>query len=265
MQPVPTLDHSGLELEFEDDFDAPTLDPDRWIPHYLPHWSTPDRTAARYDIRDGVLRLRIDSDTPPWCPELDGDLRVSSFQTGSLSGPLGSKIGQHRFSPDAVVRTPQPMRALVTPRYGLVETRLRAIADPRVMVALWMIGLEDTPERSSEICVAEIFGRDVRRDRARIGMGVHPWADPAITEDFVQEDLAIDVLDWHTYAADWTPERVAWYVDDRLARVVEQSPAYPQQLMLGIYEFPIEGDERPAADYPKAFEIDFVRVSQRRR
>jgi len=54
--------------------------------------------------------------------------------------------------------------------------------DPRAMVALWMIGLEDEPERSSEICVAEIFGRTVGPDSARIGMGVHPFGDPAIAD-----------------------------------------------------------------------------------
>jgi hypothetical protein len=265
MQPVPTLDHSGFELEFEDDFDAPALDPESWIPHYLPHWSTPDRTAARYDIRDGVLRLRIDADTPPWCPELDGDLRVSSIQTGSFSGPLGSKIGQHRFSPDAVVQTPQPMRALVTPRYGLVEARLRALADPRVMVALWMIGLEEAPERSGEILLAEIFGRDVLTDRAPIGMGVRAWADPTMHDDIVAEEITVDVRDWHTYSADWTPDGVAFYVDDQLVRAVDQSPSYPLLLLLNIYEFPVAGDQRPAADYPKVFEVDWVRISQRRR
>ena len=28
------------------------------------------------------------------------------------------------------------------------------------MVALWLIGYEDEPDRSGEICVCEIFGRD---------------------------------------------------------------------------------------------------------
>ena len=265
MQPAPTLDRSQFELEFGDDFDSPTLDPGRWIPHYLPHWSTPDRTAARYDIRDGVLRLRIDTDTPPWCPELDGELRVSSIQTGTFSGPLGSPIGQHRYSPDVVVRTPQPMQALVAPRYGLVETRLRALADPRAMVALWMIGLEDVPERSGEILLAEIFGRDVLPDRARVGMGVRAWADPTIRDDVVAEEIAIDVRDWHTYSADWTPDGVAFYVDDRLVRAVDQLPAYPVMLLLNIYEFPVDDDQRSAADYPKACEVDWVRISQRRR
>ena len=88
-----TLDRSGFEVAFEDDFDRPTLDETRWLPHYLPHWSTPDRTATRYEIRDGVLRLLIEADHAPWCPELDGDLRVSSLQTGVFAGPVGSKVG----------------------------------------------------------------------------------------------------------------------------------------------------------------------------
>jgi hypothetical protein len=67
----------------------------------------------------------------PWCPEFDGEVRVSSLQTGVFSGPRGSAIGQHRFSPDAVVREEQEERRLYTPLYGIVETRLRAIDDPR--------------------------------------------------------------------------------------------------------------------------------------
>jgi hypothetical protein len=266
MQPGPaqTLDRTGFEVEFEDDFDRPTLDATRWLPHYLPHWSTPDRTAARYEMRDGVLRLLIEADQAPWCPELDGDLRVSSLQTGVFAGPVGSTVGQLRFHPDVVVRTAQQDRALYATHHGLIETRMRALDDPRAMVALWMIGLEDEPERSSEICVAEIFGRTVAPDSARIGMGVHPFGDPAITDDFAAEEVRIDVRAWHTYSADWTDDRVAWYVDDRLIRVVDQSATYPMQLMLGIYEFPVDDDQRRPADYPKVFEVDWVRVSRRR-
>jgi hypothetical protein len=262
--PATSLDRSGYEVAFEDDFDRPTLDETHWLPHYLPHWSTPDRTAARYEIRDGVLRLLIEADHAPWCPALDGDLRVSSLQTGVFAGPVGSTVGQLQFHPDVVVRTAQQNRALFTTQYGLIETRMRALEDPRAMVSLWMIGLEDEPEHSSEINVAEIFGRTVEPRRARIGMGVHPFGDPAIVDEFVAEEVAIDVRDWHTYSADWTPERVAWYVDDRLIRVVGQSATYPMQLMLGLYEFPVDDDPRDPAAYPKAFEVDWVRVSRRR-
>jgi hypothetical protein len=261
--PAATLDRAGRELEFDEPFDGTSLDERRWIPHYLPQWSTPDRTAARYELGGGGLKLLIEADQPAWCPELDGDLRVSSIQTGAFSGPVGSEVGQHRFRPEARVRTAQPRRALYTPRYGLVELRARAPADPRLMVALWMIGFEDEPEQSAEICVAEIFGWDVAVDRVRVGMGVHPFADPSLVDDFERVPVAVDATQFHVYSADWTPGCVAWYVDDRLVRVVREAPDYPMQLMLSLYEFPADPGADPAADeagtYPKAFEVDWVR------
>jgi Glycosyl hydrolases family 16 len=254
------LDRSLFELAFDEDFTAPTLDPSRWIAEYLPHWSTPERTAARYSLDDGCLQLKIEADQPPWCPELDGDLRVSSIQTAEFAGPVGSAIGGHAFKPGAVVRTAQEPRSLYTPNGGLIELRCRALADPRLMVALWMIGLGEESERSAEICVMEIFGRDVERHRVRVGMGLHPFADSTIVDDFATVELGIDAAAFHTYSAAWWPDKVAWYVDDRLARVVQQSPAYPMQLMLSLYELPISGpDERSAAEYPKTFAVDWVR------
>jgi hypothetical protein len=137
---VTTLDRSGYELEFEDTFDAPALDERRWLPYYLPQWSSRERSAARYRLGDGRLTLLVEPDQPPWCPHLDGEVRVSSLQTGLFSGPLGSAVGQHRFHPEAVVREEQPELRLYTPRLGIVEVRAEAIDDPSALVALWMIG-----------------------------------------------------------------------------------------------------------------------------
>jgi beta-glucanase (GH16 family) len=142
----------------------------------------------------------------------------------------------------------------------LIELRAKAIDDSRAMVALWMIGFEDEPEHSAEICVCEIFGRDVEPEQAKVGMGVHPFGDPDIVDDFAAEPLPIDAREFHAYAADWTPERVSFSVDGEHVRTVEQSPAYPMQLMLGIYEFPDEPGRRdPAERYPKEFVVDYVR------
>jgi Glycosyl hydrolases family 16 len=259
-RPAHRLERSAFDLEFAEDFDRPTLDPARWIAHYLPHWSTPDRTAARYAIENSRLRLLIEADQPPWCPELDGDLRVSSIQTAEFAGPVGSSIGGHPFDPPATVRTAQPARRLYTPHLGLVELRCRAIGDSRSMVALWMIGVGDHPEQTGEICVAEIFGRDIGAASVQVGTGVHPFGDGSIGDDFEAVTVRIDAREPHTYSAVWTPDWIAWYIDDGLVRVVEQSLTYPLQLMLSCYEFPAAGhDERRAADYPKAFEIDWVR------
>src|SRR4029077_13309132 len=165
-------------------------------------------------------------------------VRVSSLQTGLYAGSVGTAIGQHRFNPAAVVREAQEDVRLYTPQYGRIELRARAGDDPRTMVALWLIGYEEEPENSAEICVCEIFGRDVHPDYALVGMGVHPFGDPRIVDDFSQERVAVDATEFHVYAADWTSDRVEFSVDGRLVKTVDQSPCYPMQLMLSIYEFP---------------------------
>ncbi len=208
----------------------------------------------------GVLRLLIEEGQEPWCPELDGEVRVSSLQTGVFAGPPGSGVGQHRFLPNAVVREAQETRRLYTPQFGRIEMRAKALDDPRAMVALWLIGYEDEPERSAEICVCEIFGRDVAAGEARVGMGLHPFGDPSVTDDFIAATLPIDARELHVYAAEWTSGGVTFLVDGEPVRTVGQSPAYPMQLMLGIYEFPAAEGAEPFVDvYPKEFVVDYVR------
>jgi hypothetical protein len=245
--------------EFDEPFSSKKLDRTRWLPHYLPHWSSRELAAARYEIVGGLLRLLIEADQQPWCPEFDEGVRVSSLQTGSFAGPVGTAIGQHRFNPDAVVREAQPNVRLYTPHYGRIELRAAASGDRQAMVALWMIGYEDEPDRSAEICICEIFGRDVGRDETVIGVGVHPFGDPKIVDDFSKVSVPIDARDFHVYAVDWTPADVAFLVDGELVKSVDQSPAYPMQLMLGIYEFPSAHGEDEGGQYPKAFTVDYVR------
>lgn len=260
----PRLDRSRYVLELDERFDDPVLDESVWIPHYLPHWASREATRARYDVggaTGGGLRLRIDADQAPWSPEWNGPIRVSNLQTGTGSGPVGSPHGQHRFRPDLVVREAQAARALYAPLHGIVELRARALADRTTLCALWLIGLEDVPERSAEICVMEVFGRDIDRaaGTSRVGMGVHPFGDPAIRDDFAQVTLPIDASGPHTYSAEWLPDRVRFHVDDALVRVVPQSPAYPMQLMLNVYELPDDGPPSPPEAYPKVFEVEWVR------
>ena len=258
-EPPTILDRAGYEMEVEDTFAGPALDERLWFPHHLAGWSSREAAAARYDIGGG-LRLRIDADQLPWSPEFDGWTKASSLQTGVFSGPLGSSLGQVAFRDGLVVREEQGSVALYTPRYGLFEVRYRAIDDPANMVALWMIGFGDTATRSAEICVCEIFGRDVAPATARIGMGVHPFGDPSIRDEFAAEPVAIDARESHTYSVRWSSQDVAFYVDDQLVKVVRQSPSYPMQFMLDIYEF-ADGPELPSPPdrYPKVFAVEWFR------
>ncbi|UOY01608.1 glycoside hydrolase family 16 protein [Blastococcus sp. PRF04-17] len=254
---------TGYVLEREDDFAGPDLDRSLWFPHHLPQWSSRDQAAARYRLDAGLLRLVVEADQPPWCPEFDGGTRVSSLQTGVFSGPAGSVVGQHRFTASAVVREPQDEQRLFVPQYGFFEMRARVGDDPNGMAALWMIGFEDRPERSAEICVFEIFGRDVAPGRSGVGMGVHPFGAPTLTDRFSRPVLPIDARDFHVYAVEWAPGHVAFFVDAAVITVVEQSPAYPMQFMLGTYAFPADDGSPPPGPYPKEFVVDSFRAYRR--
>jgi hypothetical protein len=241
--------------EFTDGFETGRLDRARWVPAYLPQWSSVEAATPTWEIDRGRLILSIAPGQAPWCPEFDGETRVSSIQTGVFSGPAGSTIGQHRFAPDVVVRQPQAEERLYVPHFGRIEIRASACPEPDAMVALWMIGFESRPADAGEICVVEIFSRDVAPGQVAVGMGVHPHHDPRLRDDFERIRLAIDATEPHDYAVEWTSDRIEWEVDGRTVRRSGQSPDYPMQLMLGIYSFrPLAEDERP-----RRFAVEHVR------
>jgi hypothetical protein len=245
-----TFDQSRYELEFDERFGAPTLDETHWLPHYVPQWTTPDRSEARYDLANGVITFRIDADQKPWRPE-EGELRVSSIQTGTWSGPVGSPDGQHRHAIGQQVRTAQESRRLYTPSTGAVEATLRAEIDPTTMLAFWLIGFEeDSADQSGEICVIELFGNAIGHEASELSLGLKAHHDPRLTVDMVTPRLPIDVSEWHTYGAEWNGSQVRFYVDDDLVHKVNQGIDYPMQLMLGMFEFP-RSQQRPPGDYPK--------------
>jgi hypothetical protein len=261
--------------DFVDDFEGPELDPHHWIDHYLPHWTTPDRSRARYDFvpgsgSDGAsgLRLRIDADQPAWLDHSDG-MRVSNIQTGSFSGARGSARGIHRSDPTLVVRTPVATERLWTPSAGRVDVTLRANADPTCMVAVWLVGFEErSPDDSGEICIAELFGDAITPDHARINLGIKAHRDPRLLTKMVQPVLPIDATQPHSYGAEWNSSRVHFFVDDNLVHTIDHGINYPMQLMVDLFEFPRGGDgsggsdaARDPADYPKTAVVHGVRGS----
>ncbi|WP_411720240.1 glycoside hydrolase family 16 protein [Mycetocola sp.] len=255
------LDRSKFELVFDEHFTSSTLNADRWLPLYLPHWSSREASQARYEVGGGRLWLRIDEDQAPWSPEYNGGIKVSNLQTGTFSGPLGSTTGQHQFTEGLRVREEQPESRLYLPQFGLVEIRARAVTHPQCMVALWLIGFEDEPQRSGEICIMEVFGSEVGRKDSLVGMGVHPFGDSTLSEDFEKVRVAGDLTDFHTYSAAWDSDRIDFYIDDVLVKTSGPAPKYPMQLMLNIYEFP-ESRMIPQASselQEKVFVVDFVR------
>jgi hypothetical protein len=260
----------GYRLAFADDFDGPDLDLAVWVPHYLPTWSSREATRATYGVQDSCLRLRIPPEQGLWCEGVhEPPLRVSAVQSGNFSGPVGSTIGQQPVVPGAVVREEQPAHWGWTPTGGYLEMRARAVVSPRSMVAFWLVGLEDQPDRCAEICVAEMFGDALTRPALGnpasmgVGAGVHAFRDPRVREDFAVMRVEADIAEFHDYAVDWTADAVSFFVDGRPIRSVAQSPGYPMQAMIAVFDFP---DRAAETDDPAAVPelvIDHVRGYER--
>jgi hypothetical protein len=226
-------------VSFRDDFEGRDLDRSVWIPHYLPQWSSRAESAATYEVTRSELRLSIPPGQGLWCPaEHEGPLRVSGIQSGVFSGAVGSTVGQQPFRDGLRVREAQPVHWGWTPRYGVIE---------------------DEPRRSGEICVFEVFGDAIGRAGPAVGMGIHPFRDPALRDDFAAPRLPVDVTGFHVYAADWRPGRVDFYVDGDHVRTVGQAPDYPMQMMIGVFDFPARPSTAAEAGRVPLFVIDYVR------
>lgn len=258
--PPNPLEKAGYRLEFHDEFDSGKLDTDKWIPYYLPQWSSREKSKPRYTFRDNQLVLQIEADQQPWCPEFNGEVIVSSLQTGLYAGQVGSQLGQHHFSDALIVRETQTTQRTYTPQYGYFEARVKALKMRGSLGTLWMIGFEEVPEESGEIAVFELFGDYIGSTESEVRYGVHPFDDPNLTDEFYKDIVPIDASHFHIYAVEWTPTHIDFYVDNVKRRTITQSPNYPLQLMLGTYELP--GDDTDRSTYPKQFIVDYVRVYQ---
>ena len=238
---------------FLEEFDGMGLDTSVWLPHYLPAWSSRAETAAAYELADSCLRLFIPPDQGLWMgPEHEPPLRVSGVQTGNFSGPVGSRTGQQPLPGGSMVREEQPRFEGFLPRFGELSMRARMTVSSRSMAAWWMVGFEDRPERSAEICVFEVFGDTVEPGRsAAVGMGLHPFRDPRITDDFAAVPLPLDVSESHDYAVRWTPAEAVFSVNGAEVRRCRRPPDYPMQMMVAVFDFPERSDGSDAHLVPE--------------
>ncbi|MEG8275317.1 hypothetical protein [Streptomyces sp. AHA2] len=246
------------EADFADDFTAPHLGRDWWVDHYLPHWTSPDRSRARYDIDSAGLRLRIDADQPDWREE-DAPLRVSSVQTGVFSGPVDSRRGTHRHRPDGlVVRTETPERLLWAPTAGRVDVTVSASADEGCMLAAWLVGTEHLSEQDTgELCIFEFDADAVGAQGSRARCGVKAHSDGRLTTDMTEVVVPLDASEPHTWTVVWGPAGTLIGCEGVVVQQSSQAPAYPLFLLIDLFEIGPRSDTGSA--YPKTARVHRVR------
>jgi hypothetical protein len=239
---------------FADDFRGPQLRSDLWVAHYLPQWTTPDRSAARYRLTEEGLQLRIEEDQLDWRAQ-DGALRVSNLQTGVYSGAEGTTRGTHRHRSDGlVVRTETGTRISWAPSAGRLAVTVSASTDPSCMLAAWLVGTEHRSEEDSgEICIFEIDASAVGQDSTTARSGIKAHHDPRLHDDMAEVLLPFSAVQPHTWSVTWGGGTTVITCEGTVVRTLDQAPGYPLFLMLDLFEIgPREGA------YPKTAVIHHV-------
>ena len=103
--------------------------------------------------------------------------RESRAETGRAL--WAAPTGQQAVYAGQRVREEQPAFTGHLQDRGHLEVRCRMTISPRSMAALWLCGFEEQPDHCGEICVTEVFGKDVVPGQsAEVGVGLKQIRDP---------------------------------------------------------------------------------------
>lgn len=156
-------------------------------------------------------------------------------------------------------------------RYGYVEIRAKMPAGKGLWSAFWLLNAyyhDDEPE-DPEIDIIEAIG-----DQVTVGNYAYHFQQDldgdGISEHRETQEFRSTIEDFsgkfHTYAVDWSPGQIVWFVDDVEVARFENDAVSNEQMYLLINlavggDFP--GDPDETTQYPARMEVDFVRVYQR--
>ncbi|MFD3533796.1 family 16 glycosylhydrolase [Streptomyces sp. NPDC058664] len=246
---------SGYTLDFQEEFDGTSLDTGKWLPSYLPHWtSTPQNAKARYTIADGVLTERLDADTPAWNSRYDGTVKISSIQSYN-------KDWWHKFNSSMPNDHHEPDFDGYSTKYGYFEIRAKmSNVGGGGHQAFWLVGTEDTSSASanSEIDFVETFFSKPNNWR----IAAYGWGDPDFLSSWYSSDTAVPsgspTSEYHVYGMDWTPTQLKFSYDGQLYKIVNDAPNMAMGMILGIYTDAGSGVHNDV--WPKTWNVDYIRV-----
>ncbi|GAB77967.1 Glycosyl hydrolases family 16 [Austwickia chelonae] len=240
-----------------------------WVDHYLPHWSTPDRTKARYAHGPSALRLQIEKDMPGWDAVKDPYTKVSSFQSYE-------RDHLHRWADYSGVHHHETPQRNYLQKYGYFELRAKVAPGGGLHSAWWMIGANQdkadgdgsTSGQAAEIDIFEFFGRN-RASRGQIAF--HAWHDRRLLMWGLPKKIGAPGVDYsqdyHVFGMEWEENHLLFTLDGAVTCRQRRAPDYPLLTLLGVYEktrpTSWSGPFDPTVPYPKTFEIDYFRAYQR--
>lgn len=223
----------GYRLAFHDEFIGPKLDTKRWTTS-LP-WGNTNHDEQQYytpsalSQRQGVLTITA--------------RRQATHGKAYTSGAISS-FRHFNFT------------------YGYAEIRAQVPAGTGLWPAFW---LPATVRGSNdELDVLELIGSDPSQGYAVVHYGTTQNRQDSVGT-YRNPDFSVG---FHTFAIDWEPGSIVWYVDGVERRRVSQN--IPSHRMTLIANLTVGGPTSwPGAPdrytvFPAQFKIDYIRVYQRR-
>lgn len=252
--PVAPVGQTGnWSLIFHDEFEGNTLDDSRWVTCYWwdnngctnegnneLQWYLPENII----VQDGALHLRA----------------IEQEVTGSNGKVYPYTSGM--VTTGSVVDDPEaPTKFVFT--YGYAEIRAWVPRGQGLWPAFWLLPAAQVSR--PEIDVLEILGHDTSSLRVSLHYLDFDDRRQRVYYDYSGPDFADG---WHTYAVDWSPEALVWYIDGVEIWRYDQEPYYiPDVSMYMLLNLAVggdwPGDPNDDTPFPSDYKIDFVRVWKR--
>lgn len=227
-----TPESRGYKLAWIDEFDGPALDSAKWHTSYAPkvHPVGCNHEKQVYApenvlVRDGQLVLRAERKAREGMP----------FTSGMISSH--DKFSQH---------------------YGWFEARILVPRGRGLWPAFWL--LPDNRKWPPEIDIMEHKGRIPDR----VWMTLHlpqpgTWQSKSSGGEWAGPDFTEGI---HTFAVEWEPGSIRWYVDGIERQRVEQTtPDLPMYVILNLaVGGDWDGDPEAATPFPAEMWVEWVRV-----
>lgn len=247
--PVPSGQRGNWELVFNDEFDGDHLDPNKWVTCYWwdrngctnrgnseMQWYIPDNVK----VENGLLRLIARQQQVS-----ASDGRVYNYTSGMVT--TGRNVDD------------QTVPTRFSFQYGYAEIRARVPEGKGLWPAFWMlpVGHHSKPE----IDVLEFLGHETNIVHLTYHFKKPDGSDGRVTADFLGPHLPSG---WHTFAVNWSPDSITWYVDGVRRSHYEDGPTISAEPMYLLLNLAVGGNWPGSPDqntiFPNEYQIDYVRV-----
>lgn len=242
-----------------------------------------DRSKWTFDIGNWIKDKDGNGITPGWGnneKEYYTDSDENAFiDDGKLvikakKEQVSDQFGTYEYT-SAKLKT----KGLFSKKYGRYEIKAKLPVGKGLWPAIWMLPEEDkygTWAASGEIDIMEAWGSRPNTVSGTIHYGEGWPNNKYIGKEFeLPENRGID--SWHTYALEWEPGELRWYVDGKLYQTQNKwyskgmdnaaNYSYPAPFDQEFYLIMnlavggwFDGDPDETTEFPKQMEVDYVRV-----